>query len=190
MRTAAGPAARLVPWTAYASGVVSAIAAAFLVAMFVCFALGARSTGLVFGAINDALLVLWGLLTLPLPVALHTMLRPRAPVASALAMTIGTGAIVAIMVLQTMLVIGTLTFEQQVGPVSIAFLGLAVWLVAVGYLGSSSGILPNGVRMGIIGATYFGYPFWAFWLGRHLERTDPRAAPSGSGVEQLRTGRG
>ena len=175
---------------AYASGVVSAIGAVFLVAMFVCFALGAQSTGLVFGAINDAVVIVWGAIALPLPVALHGVLRPKSPVVSTLAMALGLAAIVAIMILQAMLLSGSLTFERQIGPVSIAFLALAVWLVAVGYLGSSSGILPNGARMGLIGATYFGYPFWAFWLARHFRRIGAEPLRGAPGMEQLRARRG
>jgi len=39
--------------------------------------------------------------------------------------------------------------------------------------------------MGILAATYIGYPIWAYWLGRHLQRlarepaggTEPGSAP-------------
>ncbi len=161
---------RLMGRTAYASGIVSAVGVAFLIAMFASFAAGARSPGLVFGWINDALAVVWGLLALPLPVALHALVRPRASVLNGLAMVVGIGAIAAIMILQSLLVVGALTFEEEIGPVSIAFLVLALWLVMAGYLGSSSGTLPHGVRMGLIAATYVGYPIWSFWLGRHLLR--------------------
>jgi hypothetical protein len=172
-------------WTAYASGVVSAISWVFLIAMFASFAVGATSPGLVFGRINDVLVVVWGLLALPLAVALHALLRVRAPILSGLAMMIGISAIVAIMVLQSLLVVGALTFEEQIGPVSIAFLVLAVWFVMTGYLGSSSGALPHGVRMGLLAATSVGYPIWAFWLGRHLLRLvgEPVSGPD-AGTER------
>jgi hypothetical protein len=60
-----------------------------------------------------------------------------------------------------------------------------VWLVLTGYVGGSSSVLPHGLRMGILAATYIGYPIWAYWLGRHLQRlarepaggTEPGSAP-------------
>jgi hypothetical protein len=70
--------------------------------------------------------------------------------------------------MQAVLVVGALRFEEQIGAVSFALIAFAAWLVIVGRLGSSSGVLPHGVRMGLLAATYVGYPFWAFWLGRHL----------------------
>ncbi len=177
---------------AYANGMVSAVGLLFLVAMFVSFALGATSIGLVFGWINDVSAVVAALLMLPLVVAVHVLLRPHAPVMSGLATVIGFGANVAIMILQSLLVLGALTFQEEVGPVLIAFLFLVVWLVLTGYLGSSSGALPHGLRMGLLAVTYVGYPIWAFWLGRHLlqQIREPVASPAAkSGARHLATGR-
>jgi len=157
-------------WAAYANGVVSAVGLVFLVAMFVSFAVGGTSNGLVFGWINDVSGVVAALLMLPLVVAVHVLLRPHAPILTRLTTVIGLGANLAIMVLQSLLVLGALTFQEEVGLVLIAFLVLVVWLVMIGHLGSSSGVLPHGVRMGLLAVTYFGYPIWAFWLGRHLLR--------------------
>jgi hypothetical protein len=170
LRTKARTVLRLGGLSAYASGVVAAIGLVFLIAMFASFAVGAKSPGLVFGWINDVVGVVGALLMLPLAAALHALLRPQAPLLSGLAVLIGIGAMVAIFLLQLLLVVGALTFQQQIGPVSIAFLVLVAWFVMTGYLGSSSGSLPHGVRMGILAATYVGYPIWALWLGRHLIR--------------------
>jgi len=181
---------RLGGWTAYANGVVSAVGLVFLVAMYVSFAVGATAPGLVFGWINDVSAVLAASLMLPLVVALHVMLRPHAPIMSGLAMLIGFGANLAIIVFQSLLVVGALRFQDEIGPVLIAFLALVVWLVLTGYLGSSSGVLPHGLRMGLLAVTYFGYPIWALWLGRHLLRLDGGAVPeSGAGAERKLAGR-
>jgi hypothetical protein len=45
---------------------------------------------------------------------------------------------------------------------------VGLWLVITGYLARSTGKLPHSLRMSIIAVPYFGYPLWAFWLGRHL----------------------
>ena len=37
-----------------------------------------------------------------------------------------------------------------------------------GYLGRVGGVLPNGFRTGVLGATYVGYPIRAFWMERRL----------------------
>jgi hypothetical protein len=63
-----------------------------------------------------------------------------------------------------------LTFEQQIGPVSIAYLALAAWFVLTGRLGSVTGTLPDGVRWGVFAAVYLGYPFWAIRTARLLDR--------------------
>ena len=159
-------------WMVFASGVLAAIGVGFLVAMFVAFAAGATAAGQVFGRVNDVLIMVSYPLVIPAVLALRSLVRPRSPVMSDLAALVGIGAIGAIAVLQALLVVGLLTFEQQVGPVSIALLMLGVSLVVTGHVGRSSGVLPHGFRMGLIGATYVGYPLWARWAGRRLTRPD------------------
>ncbi len=170
---------------------VSAVGLVFLVAMFTCFSVGATSSGLVFGWINDVSAVVAALLMLPLVVAVHVLLQPHAPILSRLATVIGFGANLAIMVLQSLLVLGALTFQEEIGPVLIAFIFLVVWLVLTGYLGNSTGALPHGLRMGLLAVTYVGYPIWAFWLGRHLlqQIREPVASPAAGAERYLATGR-
>ena len=64
------------------------------------------------------------------------------------------------------MVTGALTFEQQIGPVSVAFLALGAWFVLSAYIGA--GLLPYGVGIGVLAALYVGYPLLAFRLGRTL----------------------
>ena len=180
---------RLGARSAYANGVVAPIGLAFLFAMYVSFAIGAMSQGLVFGWINDVLAIVSGVLMLPVAVAVHVALRSAAPQLSALALTIGIGANGAIVILQSLLVLGALTFAQEIGPVLVAFLFLAMWFVMTGYLGSGSGVLPHGVRMGLLAVTYVFYPVWAFWLGRHLLRL-ARQPVSSAGSSLLATATG
>jgi hypothetical protein len=162
---------RLGGWAAYANGAVSAVGLVFLIAMYASFAVGSTSSGLVFGWINDVSAIVAAVLMLPVIVAIHVLLRPQAPILSGVALMVGIGANVAIMVLQLLLVAGALTFEAEIGPVVIAFLVLVVWLVMTGYLETRSGSLPHGLRMSLLAVTYVGYPIWAFWVGRDLLRT-------------------
>ena len=163
------PAAR----TMFASGVLGMIGVVFLVAMFIAFAIGATSAGEVLGRVNDVLIMVAYPLAIPGLIALRGVVRPQAPITSDLAVLIAIGAIGAIAILQAALVLHWLTFEEQVGPVSVALLALGVSLVAIGFAGRSGGVLPGGLRMGLIGATYFGYPLWAWWAGRQIARRNP-----------------
>jgi hypothetical protein len=155
--------------TTVISGVVGAIGILFLVGMFTAFAIGATAPAQALGWINDVCVLGSYLLCAPSVIALWVLLRPSAPTTSTLATLLGLGSIGAIVVLQALLVVGVMTFEEQVGLVSIGLLGLGAWFVLIGYLGSRSGLLPRGVAMGPLAATYVGYPIWAMWLGRRFE---------------------
>jgi len=154
--------------TTVISGIVAAIGLVFLIAMFTAFAIGATGAAQALGWINDLCVLVSYLLCAPSVIALWLVLRPGAPTMSALASILGLASIVAIVVLQGLLVLVVMSFEEQVGLVSIALLGLGIWFLLVGSLGSRAGSLPRGVRMGLLAATYVGYPVWAIWLGRRL----------------------
>jgi hypothetical protein len=147
---------------------VAAVGVLFYIGMLIMFSVGMTGTGEKLGAINDVAVLIQYLLALPLAFALHRLVQARSPILSTAAMLAGVAGMVAIIVLQYLLVTGALTFEQQIGPVAVAFLAVAVWLVVTGYLGRSTGRLPRSLLMSILGASYIGYPIWAFWLGRRL----------------------
>lgn len=153
---------------ALASGIVGIAMVAFLLGMFAAFAVGATSTALTLGWINDALTIVVYGLALPVIVALHVILRPTGPGRSLLLAVLGAGGAVATMVLQLLLVSGALAFRDQVGMVSVALLVVGAWMIGTGVLARSIGFLPNGLRNGILGAIYLGYPVWAFDVGRRL----------------------
>ncbi len=153
-----------------ACGVVTAVGLVFLVAMFAAFAAGARSTGMTAGWINDVTGVLSSLLVLPGVVAVSALLGPVRRWWNLALMILGLAAFGAIVVLQLLLLTDVLTFEQQVGPVSVAYLALGVWLVVSGYLGSRRGTMPHGTRWGLFAAAYVGFPFWAFRTASFIDR--------------------
>lgn len=162
--------ARVAATLLLASGLVGGVSLVFLIAMFIAFGAGERSTGMTLGFVNDTLGWVSCLLALPAVVAIHALVRRVAPALSLALMVLGLASFGAITVLQLLLVTNVLTFEEQIGPVSIAYLGLGVWLVASGYLGSRAGTIPNGARWGLFAAIYIGFPFWALRMSRLFDR--------------------
>jgi hypothetical protein len=162
---------------AWLSGVTGALGVAFLIAMFVAFAVGQEPAGMTLGAVNDTLVIVAYVLAAPTVIALDLVISGEGRIRTSLLTMVGLGAIAAIAVLQGLLVAGALAFEAEVGPVSVALLVFGAWLVVAGRRGAADGRLPGGTRMGLVGATYFGYPLWAFWVSRHL-----RALAGGSAL--------
>ena len=147
---------------------IGAIGVAFLVGMFTAFAAGARSTGMALGWINDVT----GVITLPSRCPGCSPSTPgsvRRPAEQATPCWCRGGHDRRDLLLQLMLVTGATSFEEEIGPVSVALLLLAVWFVATGRTASKAGVLPNGTRLGILAASYVGYPIWAFRVAAALE---------------------
>lgn len=153
-----------------AAGLVAAVGVAFLGGMFAAFAVGATPVAMTLGRINDVLILVAYPLAIPGLLGLWLLVRRQAPVLSGLAVALGIASIAAISGLQALLVREVLTFSEQVGPVSLALLGFGAALVLLGAAGRSAGLLPGGVRMGLVGATYVGFPLWARWAARELGR--------------------
>jgi hypothetical protein len=152
---------RLGGWSASVSGTIAVIG---LVLRFARFAFPG---GLV-GWFNDLLVVIQYALALPIAIALHAVFRRYNPGLSWLALIVGVAGILSVVILQALLLVRALSFEQLVVPVSIAILVLGAWLVITGYLGRSTGLLRGSVRMSLVAVPYFGYPIWAWWLARSL----------------------
>lgn len=156
---------------AIASGMISAVGVVFLIAMFALFATPFTSLGLTFGMLNDICVALQYLLTIPIALALDRILFPHNPTLIRLATIIGITAMLIVTALQLALILGALTFEQQVPWVSLAMLGgVGAWLMITGWVARSTGRLPNSMLMSVLAVPYLGYPVWAFWLGRRLLR--------------------
>jgi hypothetical protein len=81
---------------------------------------------------------------------------------------IGVAGMLAVIVLQALLVFRVLPFSRQIGMVVAAFLVVLGWFVVTGRLGRSTGPLPKGTVLHVLAGLYFGYPIWAFSLGRRL----------------------
>lgn len=160
-----------------ASAPINAVGVTALIAMYVGFAIGERSTAMTLGRTNDILGLIGTALMAPAVIELHALTGPdRRPVRRVLAL-VGLGAIAAIVWLQFLLVTERMPFEEQIGLVSIAYVVIAVWFVGGGWLASQSGLMPGGTRLGALAATYVGQPWWAYrWGRRLLELTEEGAA--------------
>lgn len=166
------PLIRAAGGIAIASGIISAVGVVFLIALYVlAFATPFMALGLTFGMLNDITAAIQYLLTIPIAVALYRILLPHNPRRIRVATVVGISMMIVVIALQMLLVLGTVTFQQQAVWVSLAlFLGVGSWMVTTGSIARSTGRLPNSVRMSWVGATWIGYPVWAFWLGRRLLR--------------------
>jgi hypothetical protein len=160
-----------------ASAAVGAVGVVSLVGMFAAFAAGAQETGERLGYINDVSAFPTLLLAVPTVIELRRLLRPTSPLAMDVMTVVAIGSIAGVLTLQWLLVTRALTFEQQFGPVMVAYLGLQAWYLVSGWLASRSGVVPRGGRLGVAAVTYVGYPIWAVSVGRRLrELADVRTA--------------
>jgi hypothetical protein len=163
---------RVAGYAAIASGIVAVPMVATLIGMYALFAAGQRQTGLVVGNINDWLAIAVYGLALPVVPALHVVVRETGRTRSLVLATVGAAGIVITLVLQWLLASGRMTFEQQIGFVSMSLMAVGAWMVGTGYLARKVGFQPTGVRDGLLGALYFGVPLWGLSIGRRLLRGD------------------
>ena len=119
--------------------------------------------------IVDGLHVVTALALLPIPFALHRLLTSVSPRRSAAGVALAVDAIAFGVILHALFAAGVVTFDASSPLVLIGYLAFAGWLWIVGSLGSTSGRLPNGRRMAVVGATMVGLPLWLVWVARHLD---------------------
>ena len=161
------------------SAIVSAAGIVFLVGMFVSFAVGRSSVAMALGTVNDALVAVQYVLLLPVVVALGSgVLGGGSPRSRRIVAALGVVGIAGVAVLQGVLAAGVLTFEQEIGPAGIAYIPLAAWFVATGRQAARSGLDERGTAFGIVGASYLGFPIWAWRLAGRLGRLPMMRASS------------
>jgi hypothetical protein len=153
--------ARLAGWCAYVSGVFAILGLIFLVIFF------AGGPGY-FGPLNDTAVVIHYILLLPIVYTLYPLLKPYGQRLNLIATIIGVAGMLSVIILQTLLIVGVLPFEQQIGMVVVAFFLGLVWFIAAGILGRSTGIVPKGMVLAVLAGLVFAYPVWAFIVGRRL----------------------
>jgi hypothetical protein len=135
-------------WVAYLSAAAT-VATAITGVLF--FTLGER-----FGRLNDAVSVLQMLLMLPVSIGLYLLTRDNRAVLSLLATGIGVLGMLAAAVLQALLVLSTVRYEQTIAAVLAAGGAIGLWLILANILAFSTQALPSGLAIAGI-ATGVGY---------------------------------
>jgi hypothetical protein len=177
-------------WTAYANGILTVANMVTLGLMF--------GVSMSWGQVNDAISVVWILSFLPLALLLaqvnQSVMGRAVAVGTAI---VGAVAMLVFALLQSLLVVGQVRFEQTLAAVMTLGGVLGLWLLLNGLLALMGKTLPGGLAwlslgfglsyiMGAIGYWLGGYehpilwvsvaagylvaPVWAFWLGRLLLR--------------------
>ena len=148
-----------------------------------------------FGKINDIVSVFQVVLMLPVAVAMYLLTRPGNGELALLALVVGSMGMVIVAVLQALLVVGMVSFEQTIGAVLTAGAVIGLWLVlangialvggrlpwglgvfgiaaGIGYLLSAVGFHRGGQQHPLFYAgsilIVVGYVVWATWFGRLL----------------------
>jgi len=134
---------------AWVSGIVGFLAGAFLLGFFALDSYGVRLAGVSLGHLNDILGAVQFAALAPVAWALGRRLPASRTVRVA---TVGAvAASVAFVVLSVLLIAGTLTFSQQVGPVIVTIIAIYGWLLVVNLVGHRTRALPRAVtRTGVL----------------------------------------
>lgn len=135
-------------WTLYLSAAAT-IATAVTAILF--FTLGER-----FGKLNDAVSVLQMLFMLPVLVGLFLLIRHGSAGLALLATVVGAIGMLVAAVLQALLVLNVVKYEQTIAAVLSAGGAIGLWLALANILALSTGTLPGGLAISgiVVGAGY------------------------------------
>jgi len=164
----AGSGSRATGLITITSGVVGAVGIVFLGGMYASFAVGAQVLGERLGWINDVLVLISYALAAPSVLAVRARLLPSAPRLANATAVIGLGSLAATVIAQGLLVTHVVTFEQQIGALSVILLMLGAYFIPVGWAGRRAGVLRVGPWTGLAATLYIGFPLWTIRLGRQL----------------------
>ena len=153
-------------WCCYLSGTAAAIGIPFLIALYVSFL--TPFGGQIFGAVNDVAAAVQYFLLIPIALVVHIRLRQLHSGRSLIALIAGLTGFVIIVVVQIFLIAGVITFERAFGLGTPGFLLVLYWFLVTGNMGRKSGQFPKSRRLDIFAFLYFGFPFWAFRVGKIL----------------------
>ncbi|MEJ2012531.1 MAG: hypothetical protein P8X64_09955 [Anaerolineales bacterium] len=150
----------LARWCLPISAVTATVGLLFLIVFFAGFS--------AFGPLNDLAVIAQYVLMLPLLLLTWRCLNAPSQAAGALVTALGLAGMLAVIALQSLLVLGILPFRRQIVLVVPAFLLVTAWFVIVERLGSRDGSVPEGTTLAVLAGLVVGYPVWALDFYRRL----------------------
>ncbi len=150
---------RLVSAALMGSAIAAAVGIVFLLLFF-------SGVGGYFGTLNDIAVVIHYILLLPIMIYVHRVIPVNG--STRLIQILGFSGTLAVIVLQTMLVINLLPFQRQIVLVIPAFLVVTAWFAITEQMGKAEPHLPKGRAQAILAGLVFGYPFWALNFRKRL----------------------
>lgn len=146
METTSHPRVRAL---AIVSGVVGLLAGLALIGFFTLESSGGPVAGFSIGHLNDLLGAVQYATLAPVAWALASLLPATRPVR--IATVVAVAAMATFAVLSLLLVLGVLTFAQQIGPVIVTIVAIYGWLLLVSLVGHRTRTLPRRVtRIGLL----------------------------------------
>ena len=101
---------QLARWCAIISGAISILGITFLIGFYATYLTIGDRFGL--GALNDAAVVAQYVLMIPIAVVLFQVLRPNGPILSLIGLALGIAGMSAVIVLQILLLLSLIPFQQ------------------------------------------------------------------------------
>ena len=144
---------RTAAYAAYLSGILAILSAVFLSLFFWLEAPNMANNAIqqphVWGPLSDICPIGQMLALLVVAQTLYQLNRAGAVRLSRLTYLIGLAGMLGVSSLQLLLIMGLMSFEQEVGPVLIATAVVGVWLILVNYLGQRSSQRLARLGMGV-----------------------------------------
>jgi len=157
------------------SAAVAAVGVICLVLLYLGLLIPARALA-AFGPLNDLCVLAQFALALPVVVALDRHLS-ASPSRRVVLLAIGLIGCAGAVVFQGLLLLGIMSFRQQVGYTSAAVLLAGSWAGLVSIEARRSGFVASSPLL-VATVVYFGYPLWALRMSRWL-RTEASAPAAG-----------
>jgi hypothetical protein len=144
-----------------ASAITAVVGIVFLILFF-------SGVGGVFGTLNDIAVVIQYLLMLPIIAYIHRLIPAGQSPGTRAIRALGILGALAVIVLQSMLVLDLLPFQRQIILVIPAFLVVTAWFGYIEKAGREDPRIPKGRALAILAGLVFGYPFWALNFKKRL----------------------
>ena len=134
---------------AYLNGGVGVLGAILLITFF--------AVGQPFGTLSDIAAIPWALAFIPVMFALYQYSRGRAPTLSRIGLILGVLGVLGVLVFQTLLILGSITFSQELPYINASFGLIGLWLLIVNRPAAPG---PMSAR----GLARFGLVIGALWV--------------------------